>query len=71
MFSKRDISTIKKMTAAERKTEAMRQMKASFDRAAREGTLRVREVTTDNILRSPLMRAFLCSSSRNDWLRPE
>ncbi|MCK8147045.1 hypothetical protein [Citrobacter sedlakii] len=45
VYSKRDISAIKKMTAAERKTEAMRQLKASFDRAACEGTLHVREVT--------------------------
>ncbi|MCU5772619.1 hypothetical protein N5923_14250 [Erwiniaceae bacterium BAC15a-03b] len=45
MHSKRDISIIKQMTAAERKAEAMRRLKASFERAAREGTLRTREAT--------------------------
>lgn len=39
MYSKRDISALKKMTIAERKVEAMRQLKASFNRAAKEGTL--------------------------------
>lgn len=43
MYSKQDISTIKQMSAVERKAEAMRQLKASFERAAREGTLRSRE----------------------------
>ncbi|QTP13387.1 hypothetical protein [Serratia symbiotica] len=43
MLSKHDISTIKKMTIAERKAEAMRQLKASFELAARNGTLRSRE----------------------------
>jgi hypothetical protein len=43
MYSKHDISTIKKMTLAERKAEAMRQLKDSFDRAARNGTLRSRD----------------------------
>ncbi len=45
MYSKRDISTIKKMTLAERKAEAMRQLKASFEQAARDGTLRTRNVS--------------------------
>ncbi|CDH21526.1 conserved hypothetical protein [Xenorhabdus bovienii str. kraussei Quebec] len=44
MHSKRDISHLKQMTAAERKIEAIRKIKASFDRASREGTLRTREV---------------------------
>lgn len=43
MHSKQNISTIKQMTTAERKAEAMRQLKASFERAAREGTLRTRQ----------------------------
>lgn len=42
MYSKHDISTIKNMTVAERKAEAMRLLKASFDRAKREGTLQSR-----------------------------
>ncbi len=42
MYSKRDISALKKMTIAERKVEAMRQLKASFNRAAKEGTLNSR-----------------------------
>ena len=42
MHSKRDISTLKQMTAAERKLEAMRQLKASFVQATRSGTVRVR-----------------------------
>ncbi|MCK0553213.1 hypothetical protein KFO32_09090 [Pantoea ananatis] len=45
MYSKQDISNIKKMSLAERKAEAMRQLKASFDRAEREGTLRTRQVS--------------------------
>lgn len=45
MCSKRDISTLKKMTVAERKVEAMRQLKASFAAAARNGTLRSRDTT--------------------------
>ncbi len=44
MHSKHDISTIKTMTLAERKEEAMRQLKASFDRAAGNGSLHKREV---------------------------
>ncbi|WP_413727698.1 hypothetical protein [Sodalis sp. RH19] len=43
MHSKHDISTIKRMTMAERKAEAMRQLKASFERAAGNGTLRSRD----------------------------
>lgn len=43
MYSKHDISTIKKMTIAERKLEAMRQLKKSFELAERTGTLRSRE----------------------------
>lgn len=43
MYSKHDISTLKKMTVAERKVEAMRQLKESFDLAERSGTLRSRE----------------------------
>jgi len=39
MYSKRDISALKKMSVAERKVEAMRQLKASFNRAAQEGKL--------------------------------
>ncbi len=42
MYSKRDISEIKKMSIKERKIAAMRQLKASFDQAGREGKLRVR-----------------------------
>lgn len=42
MFSKHNVSTIKKMTLAERKAEAMRQLKASFDKAAHNGALRTR-----------------------------
>lgn len=42
MYSKRDISELKKMSIAERKVEAMRQLKASFNRAAKEGTLNAR-----------------------------
>lgn len=42
MYSKRDISEIKKMSIKERKIAAMRQLKASFDKAGREGKLRVR-----------------------------
>ncbi|EMO7837151.1 hypothetical protein ACVGA5_002722 [Morganella morganii] len=42
MYSKRDISEIKKMSIKERKIAAMRQLKASFDQADREGKLRVR-----------------------------
>ncbi len=45
MYSKRDISTMKNMTIAERKAESMRQLKASFSAAARNGTLRSREST--------------------------
>ncbi|MEA9390470.1 hypothetical protein SJI19_07940 [Acerihabitans sp. TG2] len=44
MYSKRDISTIKQMTLAERKAEAMKQLKDSFERAAHNGTLRTRDV---------------------------
>lgn len=43
MYSKHDISTNKKMTIAERKAEAMRQLKESFNHASRTGTLRCRE----------------------------
>jgi len=43
MYSKHNISTIKRMTIAERKAEAMRQLKASFERAACNGTLRTRD----------------------------
>ncbi|HDU8584302.1 TPA: hypothetical protein RG685_003723 [Morganella morganii] len=42
MYSKRDISEIKKTSIKERKMAAMRQLKASFDQAGREGKLRVR-----------------------------
>lgn len=42
MQSKQD-TFIKKMTVAERKAEAMRQLKESFDLAERTGTLRYRE----------------------------
>ncbi|HEO9720196.1 TPA: hypothetical protein QIM56_002606 [Morganella morganii subsp. morganii] len=42
MYSKRDISEIKKMSIKECKIAAMRQLKASFDQAGREGKLRVR-----------------------------
>ncbi|HAE79725.1 hypothetical protein JC794_01205 [Morganella morganii] len=42
MYLKHDISEIKKMNIAERKTAAMRQLKASFDQACREGKLRYR-----------------------------
>lgn len=35
MYSTHDISTLKKMTVAERKAEAMRQLKESFDLAER------------------------------------
>jgi|GEM_PF-2903024 len=52
MYSKRDIPTFKQMTLAERKVEAMRQLKASFDRAAYEGTLRTREVTPARVVAS-------------------
>ena len=45
MYSKHDISTIKQMTIAERKAEAMRQLKASFARALDNGSLRKREVS--------------------------
>ncbi|MCE4113236.1 MULTISPECIES: hypothetical protein [Yersinia pseudotuberculosis complex] len=44
MHSKRDISNLKQMTAAERKIEAMRKIKASYDRASREGSIRTREI---------------------------
>ncbi len=44
MYSKRDISTIKQMTPAQRKAETMRQLKASFERATRSGTLHTRNV---------------------------
>ncbi len=44
MYSKRDISNLKKMTVAERKAEAMRRLKASFDQASREGSLKSRKV---------------------------
>ena len=43
MHSKHNTSVIKKMTLAERKAEAMRQLKASYELAARKGTLRTRE----------------------------
>lgn len=48
MYSTHDISTLKKMTVAERKAEAMRQLKESFDKesfdlAERSGTVRSRE----------------------------
>lgn len=46
MHSKRDIITLKQMTAAERKLEAMRQLKASFVQAKRSGTVRTRTATT-------------------------
>jgi len=39
---KPNVSELKKMTVAERKKEAMRQLKASFERASREGTLHKR-----------------------------
>lgn len=43
MQSKHDISTLKQMTYAERKAEAMRKLKESFELASRNGTLRTRE----------------------------
>ncbi|SFN33830.1 hypothetical protein SAMN05428971_1081 [Candidatus Pantoea varia] len=42
-----DISTLKKMTVAERKAEAMRQLKKSFELAERSGTLRLRKAKAD------------------------
>jgi len=39
---KPNVSELKKMTVAERKQEAMRQLKASFELACREGTLHKR-----------------------------
>lgn len=47
MHSKRDISNLKQMTAAERKLEAMRQLKASFDQATRSGTVRTRAAVSE------------------------
>lgn len=46
MYSERDISTLKKMTITEYKIESMRQLKASYELAKRNGTLRIRHVTT-------------------------
>ncbi|HCR0932463.1 hypothetical protein Q9Q93_22565 (plasmid) [Enterobacter hormaechei] len=42
MPDKPDVSELKKMRAAERKKAAMRQLKAAFERASREGTLQKR-----------------------------
>lgn len=42
MSYKPTVSQLKKMTVAERKIEAMRQIKASFDLARNEGTLHKR-----------------------------
>ncbi len=42
MRSERDITKLKQMTAAERKHDAMRQLKASFVKATRSGTVRTR-----------------------------
>lgn len=36
---KPNVSALKKMTVTERKKEVIRQLKASFERASREGTL--------------------------------
>ncbi|HBL7241645.1 TPA: hypothetical protein ACGFAK_004597 [Serratia marcescens] len=47
MHSKRDITNLKQMTAAERKLEAMRQLKASFVQATRSGTVRTRTVSVE------------------------
>lgn len=47
MYSKHDISNLKKMTVAERKAEAMRKLKASFDQASREGSLKSRQIKTE------------------------
>lgn len=46
MYSKRDISEIKKMSIKERKMAAMRRLKASFDQAGREGKLWINKVDT-------------------------
>lgn len=48
MHAKPDVSTLKKMTVTERKMEAMRQLKASFDRATREGTVNKRQAASIN-----------------------
>lgn len=46
MYSEHDISVLKKMTITEYKVETMRQLKASYDLAKRNGTLRTRHVTS-------------------------
>ena len=46
MYSEHDISVLKKMTITEYKVETMRQLKASYDHAKRNGTLRTRHVTS-------------------------
>ncbi|WP_202906103.1 hypothetical protein [Morganella psychrotolerans] len=46
MYSKRDISELSKMSITERKAQAMRRLKSSFDQASREGELRSRRVVT-------------------------
>ena len=46
MYSEHDISVLKKMTITEYKVETMRQLKASYDQAKRNGTLRTRHVTS-------------------------
>lgn len=42
MPDKRNVSEIKRMSVAERKKAAMRQLKAAFERASREETLQKR-----------------------------
>lgn len=43
---KHDVSKLKTMSIAERKAEAMRQLKASYDRASSNGELRTRMANT-------------------------
>lgn len=47
MHSKHDTSAIQKMTLTERKAEAMRQLKASYELATRKGTLRTRRAKAE------------------------